>query len=110
MKLVTVSGPPSSGKTSVLIKLIGQLIQESKSAGVIKFDCLYANEPALFEKINVPTIVGLSGNLCPDHFFVSNIQEGVNWGNLKTWITFSPKVQACVTGVLHTFAESWPSA
>ncbi|MBP1618451.1 MAG: cobalamin synthesis protein [Bacteroidetes bacterium] len=80
MKLVTVSGPPSSGKTSVLLKLIGLLKQEGSASGVIKFDCLYANEPVLFEKLNVPVVVGLSGNLCPDHFFVSNIQEGVNWG------------------------------
>jgi Ni2+-binding GTPase involved in maturation of urease and hydrogenase len=80
MKLITVSGPPSSGKTSILLRLIATLKQEGASSGVIKFDCLYANEPALFCKIGVPVVVGLSGNLCPDHFFVSNIQEGVNWG------------------------------
>lgn len=80
MRLVTVSGPPSSGKTSILLRLISLLKQEGLRSGVIKFDCLYANEPALFEKMDVPVIVGLSGNLCPDHFFVSNIQEGVNWG------------------------------
>jgi Ni2+-binding GTPase involved in maturation of urease and hydrogenase len=80
MKLITVSGPPSSGKTSVLLKVIRELQRDNKQAGVIKFDCLYANEAEQFNKINVPVKIGLSGNLCPDHFFVSNIQDGLNWG------------------------------
>ena len=80
MKLVTVSGPPSSGKTAVLLKLISELIRQTKAVGVIKFDCLYANEAQQFSKIGVPVKVGLSGNLCPDHFFVSNIQDGVDCG------------------------------
>lgn len=80
MKLITVSGSPSSGKTSVLLKVIRELQRDSKQAGVIKFDCLYANEAEQFNKINVPVKIGLSGNLCPDHFFVSNIQDGLNWG------------------------------
>jgi len=80
MKLVTVSGPPSSGKTAVLLKLISELIRQTKVVGVIKFDCLYANEAQQFGKIGVHVKVGLSGNLCPDHFFVSNIQDGVDWG------------------------------
>ena len=80
MKLVTFSGPPSSGKTSILLRLISELKQLKHLAGVIKFDCLYANEAVKFDKIEVPIKIGLSGNLCPDHFFISNIQEGVNWG------------------------------
>lgn len=80
MKLVTFSGPPSSGKTSVLMRLIGELKKKEYISGVIKFDCLYANEVAAFNKIDTPIRIGLSGNLCPDHFFISNIQEGVNWG------------------------------
>jgi Ni2+-binding GTPase involved in maturation of urease and hydrogenase len=80
MKLITFAGPPSSGKTSVLLKLINEINHTSKKAGVIKFDCLYANEAKEFEKIGVPVKIGLSGGICPDHFFVSNIQEGIEWG------------------------------
>ena len=29
---------------------------------------------------------GLSGSVCPDHFFASNIEEVVQWGKLITWI------------------------
>ena len=40
MKLVTVAGPPSSGKTSVILKLIECMDLEKGSIGVVKFDCL----------------------------------------------------------------------
>jgi Ni2+-binding GTPase involved in maturation of urease and hydrogenase len=80
MKLVTISGPPSSGKTSVLLKLILELKEKGFSSGVIKFDCLYANEQEIFGKYDIPVKTGLSGGLCPDHFFVTNLSEGVNWG------------------------------
>ena len=80
MNLVTVSGPPSSGKTSVIIKAIGALKERNLEVGVVKFDCLYTDDDKLYEKINVPVKKGLSGSLCPDHYFVSNIEEVVQWG------------------------------
>ncbi|MDF2504940.1 GTP-binding protein, partial [Clostridium sp.] len=80
MKLITVSGPPSSGKTSVILKTIELMKESGTKIGVIKFDCLSSYDNVLYEKINVPVKVGLSGNLCPDHFFVSNIEECVEWG------------------------------
>jgi Ni2+-binding GTPase involved in maturation of urease and hydrogenase len=80
MKLITFSGPPSSGKTSVLLRLTGELQAAGARCGVIKFDCLYANEAEVFNKRGIATRTGLSGGLCPDHFFVTNIAEGVKWG------------------------------
>ena len=80
MKLVTVSGPPSSGKTSVLLKTIAHLENEGLKPGVIKFDCMTTYDDKLYEKNGIKVKVGLSGNLCPDHYFVSNIEDCVNWG------------------------------
>jgi Ni2+-binding GTPase involved in maturation of urease and hydrogenase len=40
MNLVTVSGPPSSGKTAVILKTAEALIDRGKKIGVAKFDCL----------------------------------------------------------------------
>jgi len=80
MKLITVSGPPSSGKTSVILKVIENLKATGLNIGVLKFDCLYTDDDSLYEKMKVPVKVGLSGNLCPDHFFVTNIEECLNWG------------------------------
>lgn len=83
MKLVTVSGPPSSGKTTVILKVIEQLRLHAQKIGIVKFDCLATYDAAAYEKAGVPVIVGLSGNLCPDHFFVSNIEDCVKWGGAQ---------------------------
>ena len=41
MKLITVSGPPSSGKTSVILKLVDSLRESGvEKIGAVKFDCL----------------------------------------------------------------------
>lgn len=80
MNLVTVSGPPSSGKTSIILKVIEALKMKGKKVGVVKFDCLYTDDDKLYERAGVPVKKGLSGSLCPDHYFVSNIEEVVNWG------------------------------
>lgn len=81
MNLVTISGPPSSGKTSIILKVIDALKKREISVGVVKFDCLYTDDDVLYEKAGVPVKKGLSGSLCPDHFFISNIEEVVEWGN-----------------------------
>lgn len=80
MNLVTISGPPSSGKTSVILKTIQAIRDRGLKVGVVKFDCLYTDDDILYEKAGVPVKKGLSGALCPDHFFVSNIEEVVQWG------------------------------
>lgn len=83
MKLITVAGPPSVGKTSVLIKIVEALQQEGLKIGVIKFDCLSTQDQNLYEKKGIEAKTGLSGNLCPDHFFVNNIQECLAWARRK---------------------------
>ena len=75
MDLVVFSGPPSSGKTSVIIKTIEALKKDNIKVGVVKFDCLYTDDDLIYKKMNIPVRKGLSASLCPDHFFVSNIEE-----------------------------------
>lgn len=92
MNLVTFSGPPSSGKTSVILKVISALKKRSIKVGVVKFDALLTDDDLLYEKLGIPVRKGLSGALCPDHYFVSNIEEVVKWGlnsNLDLLITES---------------------
>ncbi len=92
MNLIIVSGPPSSGKTSVILKAITAFKSQGRSVGVVKFDCLYTDDDKLYEKSGVPVKKGLSGALCPDHFFASNIEDVVKWGeknNLDLLITES---------------------
>jgi Ni2+-binding GTPase involved in maturation of urease and hydrogenase len=80
MRLITVAGPPSSGKTSVIIKTAEYLLRKQVKVGVVKFDCLSTSDDRLYQRLGLPVKVGISGNLCPDHFFVSNIDDCVEWG------------------------------
>lgn len=80
MNLITFSGPPSSGKTSVILKTINSMKNNNLKVGVVKFDCIHTEDDILYEKNGIPVKKGLSGALCPDHFFVSNIEEVVKWG------------------------------
>lgn len=54
MNLVTISGPPSSGKTSIILKTIEALKKRNISVGVVKFDCLYTDDDILYEKSGIP--------------------------------------------------------
>ncbi len=81
MRLITVAGPPSSGKTAVILKTLAVMREEAPvKAGVVKFDCLSSLDDRLYRRDNIPVRVGLSGNLCPDHYYISNIEEAVQWG------------------------------
>ena len=80
MKMITVSGPPSSGKTSVIIQTAQHLGQK---IGVVKFDCLTSFDRERYAQYGIEARVGFSGKLCPDHFFISNIQEAFAWGKKR---------------------------
>ncbi|HNW12216.1 MAG TPA: GTP-binding protein [Candidatus Rifleibacterium sp.] len=80
MQLITVAGPPSSGKTSVILKLIEAMQLAASDVGVVKFDCLTSFDHLRYEERGIRVETGFSGKLCPDHFFVSNIEAAVEWG------------------------------
>lgn len=96
MELITFSGSPSSGKTAVILKTIQHFKAEGKKTGVVKFDCLYTDDDAIYQKHGVPVKKGLSGGLCPDHFFVANILEVIEWGKkLQLDILISESAGLC---------------
>lgn len=80
MQFVTVSGPPSSGKTAVILQTIDALKARQLQVGVVKFDCLVTDDDKLYARHGIPVRKGLSGALCPDHYFVSNIEACMEWG------------------------------
>jgi Ni2+-binding GTPase involved in maturation of urease and hydrogenase len=83
MRLVTISGPPSTGKTAVTSKALLSLSTLGLKVGVIKIDCLSTEDDKTYEALGIPSRCGLSGPLCPDHFFASNLGEMVAWGKQK---------------------------
>jgi Ni2+-binding GTPase involved in maturation of urease and hydrogenase len=96
MNFITVSGPPSSGKTSILIKTIEVFVKRGLKVGVVKFDCLSTDDDKLYAKMNIPVKKGLSGALCPDHYFVSNVEEIFQWGlDIKADILISESAGLC---------------
>jgi len=96
MKFLTVSGPPSSGKTSVILKVIDAFKERGMNVGVVKFDCLATDDDKLYEKKGIAVKKGLSGSLCPDHYFVSNVEACFEWGkNLELDILISESAGLC---------------
>jgi Ni2+-binding GTPase involved in maturation of urease and hydrogenase len=75
MRLVTVAGPPSVGKTSLFLKVAARLRDDGAQVGVVKFDALSTTDDVAYAALELPVRVGLSAGLCPDHFFVSNIDD-----------------------------------
>ncbi len=96
MRVVTVSGPPASGKTSIIIHLINALRFQNIACAVVKFDCLATDDHLQYEKHGIQAIVGLSGSLCPDHYFVSNIDDCFSWAKEKGYeLLFSESAGLC---------------
>lgn len=61
MRFVTISGPPSSGKTSVVLKAMEELKDRCYRVAVIKFDCLATDDDKRYEAQDIDSRVGLSG-------------------------------------------------
>ena len=79
MKVITFAGPPSSGKTAVALELAERFAQHGR-VGAIKFDCLSSHDGDDYEAAGIPVLTGVSGVICPDHFFASNIKACMDWG------------------------------
>lgn len=79
MRLVTVAGPPSCGKTSLMTKTCAALREKGLESAVVKFDCLQSRDDALYAAAGIPVSLALSGGLCPDHFFATNLEEAFAW-------------------------------
>jgi Ni2+-binding GTPase involved in maturation of urease and hydrogenase len=77
--LVTVAGPPSSGKTSLILRTLKLERAQGIRSGVVKFDCLNSLDAARYQAQGIPVLTGVAGNLCPDHFFVTNIESCLEW-------------------------------
>ena len=48
MQMITVSGPPSAGKTSVILKAAACLRAQGHAVGIVKFDCLLSDDDQLY--------------------------------------------------------------
>lgn len=81
MRMVIVAGTPGSGKTAVLIHALKSLKEMNYTSSVVKIDCLYTDDDKKFAKIGVPTKIGLSMDMCPDHYAIYNIEDMISWAH-----------------------------
>ncbi|MHC1631034.1 MAG: GTP-binding protein [Methanotrichaceae archaeon] len=79
MKLVVIAGTPGAGKTSVQIHTMEVLIRAGMKPAVVKVDCLWTEDDLRFKRLGVPVAVGLSKDMCPDHFSIYNVDEMLDW-------------------------------
>ncbi|MTJ80840.1 MAG: hypothetical protein F8N37_07470 [Telmatospirillum sp.] len=81
MLTVTLAGAPSVGKTAVIGHLVRALLARGRRPAAVKFDTRSSSDADRLAALHgIPTIGGLSGYLCPDHFLASNLEEAMDWG------------------------------
>ena len=96
MKVVTVAGPPSSGKTSAILKLADVLAEKGLRSAVVKFDCLSSSDEEVYAARSIPCITGVSANMCPDHYYATNIERGIDWAaELGVDVLFNESAGLC---------------
>ena len=79
MRVITVAGPPSVGKTALVLKTASAMRAEGAKLAIVKFDCLSTDDDTLYRRAGFPVVAGLAGSVCPDHYFVSNIDDCLQW-------------------------------
>jgi Ni2+-binding GTPase involved in maturation of urease and hydrogenase len=77
--MVVVAGTPGSGKTSVLMHAVKDLLRAGHTPAVVKIDCMWTEDDARFKRQQVPVAVGLAKDMCPDHYAIYNFDEMLAW-------------------------------
>lgn len=78
-KMVLFSGGAAVGKTAVLRHVVSALRDADALPAVCKIDCVGDDDRRVFAELGVPAVAGISGDVCPDHFLVSNLPELWAW-------------------------------
>jgi len=81
--MVVVAGTPGSGKTSVLMHAVKDLIRAGAKPALVKIDCMWTEDDARFKRLGLPVAVGLSKDMCPDHYAIYNFDEMLEWAKAQ---------------------------
>jgi Ni2+-binding GTPase involved in maturation of urease and hydrogenase len=81
--MVIVAGTPGSGKTSVLISAVRDLLKSDLRPALVKIDCMWTEDDTRFKRLGVPVAVGLSKDMCPDHYAIYNVDEMLQWAKAQ---------------------------
>ncbi|MDR1470773.1 MAG: hypothetical protein LBT00_15950 [Spirochaetaceae bacterium] len=80
IRVVIASGPPASGKTAVMTQLIKRGLKAGAKIAACKIDCLKTRDGERYARLGIPAVIGLSEDVCPDHFLAVNLEEMTAWG------------------------------
>jgi Ni2+-binding GTPase involved in maturation of urease and hydrogenase len=83
MRFIIVAGTPSAGKTAVMLHAVRHLLVENVAVAACKIDCLKTADDARYRELGIPVAVGLSDYICPDHFYVANLEEIWAWAGAR---------------------------
>lgn len=78
-RIFLFSGASAVGKTAALRFLLPLLKKGGVRPCVCKIDCLHTEDGTLYQADGFPCMTGISGDLCPDHYLVSNLTELWTW-------------------------------
>ena len=79
VKLISIAGPPSAGKTAVVKQIIRSL-PDPKKAAYLKIDVVQAwEDEELAAGFGIPTKKVYSGDMCPDHMGIMVIRDAMEW-------------------------------
>lgn len=84
LRVVIVAGTPAAGKTSVMLHALRHVLTEGTRVAVCKIDCLETSDDRAYRRLGIPVTAGLSDYICPDHFYVSNLEEMYAWGEAQS--------------------------
>lgn len=63
---------------------------------ICKIDCLESEDEAVYRRLGIPAVTGLSRDICPDHFLVSNLPELWNYADhMKCDLLFIESAGLC---------------
>ncbi|MCL2722364.1 MAG: hypothetical protein FWD47_13625 [Treponema sp.] len=82
-KIIIACGSPAAGKTSIMTHYIKSEIEQGKRVCAAKIDCLSSKDDMVYKNLGIPTVLGLSNDICPDHFLAVNLEEIVQWSAIK---------------------------
>ena len=83
MKMVVIAGTPGSGKTSVLMHAVKELKRSGMKPALVKIDCMWTEDDERFRRLDVPVAVGLSRDMCPDHYAIYNVDEMLDFAKTQ---------------------------
>lgn len=94
-KTVLLSGDAAVGKTAVLRWAIPELQARASRCALCKIDCT-SDDIDEYASWGIPAVVGVSGDICPDHFLVSNLPELWSWAmKLRASLLFVETAGLC---------------